>query len=326
MEAILETFDSHNGGWTTAGDAKAFHTTFVPDGNGGGFIRAEDAGNNQYWFFEAGDKFLGDRSGYIGGTLSFELRQSETDNQRDFTDILLIGQGRVLAFDTAENPGLGWTRYEVPLSPEAGWRIGTLEGPAATPELFDTVMGDLDAIGIRGEYSVGTDVGDLDTVALIPPDDLEAQARDVFRFFNTQAGGHFFTVEPAERDLVIEMLSHMNPEGTGFRALAHDSDAAEATDVFRFFNTQAGGHFFTTIPEERDLVIATLPQFQDEGVGFDAFDEPVDGTVPVYRFFNTQAGGHFFTTIPEERDLVQATLPHYNFEGIGFYAFPPEIA
>lgn len=324
MEPIVETFDNDNGGWITAGDATTFDTMFVAEGgNPGGFIRAVDAGNNQFWFFESGDLLPGDRSGFVGGTLRFDLRQSTTENQRDFTDVLLIGDGQVLAYDTAANPGTVWTSYEVPLSADAGWRVGTLDGPAATPELFARVMGDLAALGIRGEYSVGADTGDLDNVALVPS--LEAQARDVFRFFNTQAGGHFFTIEPAERELVTETLPHMHPEGIGFRALSHDSDAAEATDVFRFFNTRAGGHFFTTDPEERDLVLATLPQFQDEGVGFDAFDEPVDGTVPVYRFFNTQAGGHFFTTSAEERDLVQTTLPQYNFEGIGFYAFPTEI-
>ncbi|NBC32836.1 MAG: hypothetical protein GVY13_09205 [Alphaproteobacteria bacterium] len=326
MEPIVETFDADNAGWITAGDATTDQPMFVPaGGNPGGFIRAVDAGMDQFWFFETGDLFPGDRSGFIGGILSFDLRQNTTANQRDFTDVVLIGDGRLLAFDTATNPGTDWTSYEIELSADAGWRVGSIDGPAATPELFATVMGNLTALGIRGEYSVGADTGDLDNVALIPPDSLAAQARDVFRFFNTEALGHFFTIEASERDLVAQTLPRFNPEGTGFRALSHDSDAAEATDVFRFFNTQAGGHFFTTSPEERALVLDTLPQFRDEGVGFDAFDEPVPGTVPVFRFFNTEAGGHFFTTSVEERDLVQATLPQYNFEGIGFYAFPAEL-
>ncbi|NBC32894.1 MAG: hypothetical protein GVY13_09495 [Alphaproteobacteria bacterium] len=148
---------------------------------------------------------------------------------------------------------------------------------------------------------------------------------DVFRFFNTQAGGHFFTADAAERDLVRATLPHFEDEGVAFAALPADSTAAGATDVFRFFNTQAGGHFFTTDPAERDRIVETLPQLTFEGVGFDAFDSPVADTVPVYRFFNTQAGGHFFTSDPAERDLVLDTLPQFNFEGIGFYAFPDAI-
>lgn len=148
---------------------------------------------------------------------------------------------------------------------------------------------------------------------------------DVYRFFNTQAGGHFFTADPAERNLVRATLPQLTDEGIGFEALPADSAAAGATDVFRFFNSRAGGHFFTTDPAERDLILATMPDFLFEGVGFDAFDGPVEDAVPVYRFFNTQAGGHFFTIDPAGRDLILDTLPQFTFEGTGFYAFPDAI-
>ena len=42
------------------------------------------------------------------------------------------------------------------------------------------------------------------------------------------------------------------------------------TPVYRFYNTQAGGHFFTSSPEERDFVINNLPQYNYEGIGFEA--------------------------------------------------------
>ena len=169
---------------------------------------------------------------------------------------------------------------------------------------------------------VSATIEDDDGVVVMPP--IE-EATDAFRFFNTVAQGHFFTTDPAERDFVLNTLPQFTPEGVGFEALPADTEAEGATDVFRFFNTVAQGHFFTTDPAERDFVLSTLPQFSFEGNRFDAFDDQVEGSVPVFRFFNTVAQGHFFTTDPAERDFVQNNLPQYAFEGIGFYAFPDAI-
>lgn len=41
---------------------------------------------------------------------------------------------------------------------------------------------------------------------------------DIYRFFNTQAGGHFFTSSIEERDFVIDNVSLYNYEGIGFEA------------------------------------------------------------------------------------------------------------
>ena len=143
---------------------------------------------------------------------------------------------------------------------------------------------------------------------------------DVFRFFNTDAGGHFFTTNIAERDFVLQNLPSFNFEGVGFEAFAADATVEGADEVFRFFNTTAGGHFFTTNEAERDFVLQNLPNFNFEGVSFQAFEDFVEGTIPVYRFFNTDAGGHFFTSNEAERDFVLQNLPNFNFEGVGFFA------
>lgn len=197
---------------------------------------------------------------------------------------------------------------------------------------IDLGVGPLAAIEetlIEGElldlFKDGFSLGGFETFETgfsIPAAGPDFETVDVFRFFNTKAGGHFFTTDPGERKLVLDTLPGFNDENVGFEALAADSDAESALPVFRFFNTKAGGHFFTTDPDERALVQETLPQFQDEGVGFLAFETEIEGTIPVYRFFNTKAGGHFFTADPGERDLVENTLPHFQAEGVGFYAFP----
>jgi len=90
--------------------------------------------------------------------------------------------------------------------------------------------------------------------------------------------------------------------------------------VYRFYNTKAGGHFFTISPAERDNVIANYPQFTYEGIGFFGYPQAYSGLTPVYRFYNTKAGGHFFTISPTERDNVIANYPQFTYEGIAFYA------
>ncbi len=90
--------------------------------------------------------------------------------------------------------------------------------------------------------------------------------------------------------------------------------------VYRFFNTVAGGHFFTTSEAERDAVMRDLPQYRFEGVGFYAYGAETNLGADIYRFFNTIAGGHFFTSSIEERDAVIRNLPEYNYEGIGMEA------
>ncbi|MEO0687060.1 MAG: hypothetical protein AAFY76_18940, partial [Cyanobacteria bacterium J06649_11] len=92
------------------------------------------------------------------------------------------------------------------------------------------------------------------------------------------------------------------------------------TPVYRFYNTLAGGHFFTTSEEERDFVTNNLPQYNYEGVGMNASNSAGDDLIGVHRFYNTQAGGHFFTSSIEERDFVINNIPQYNYEGIGFEA------
>ena len=97
----------------------------------------------------------------------------------------------------------------------------------------------------------------------------------------------------------------------------NDNDSTPLTSpVFRFFNTIAGGHFFTASEAERDFVINNLPQFVPEAIGFNASTEPAPGLVPVFRFFNTIAGGHFFTANEAERDFVTDNLPQFVPEGI----------
>ena len=92
--------------------------------------------------------------------------------------------------------------------------------------------------------------------------------------------------------------------------------------VYRFFNNNAGGHFYTIDEAEKNTVIQNYNWFRYEGIGFYASPAPQPGTLPVYRFFNNNAGGHFYTIDEAEKNTVIQNYNWFRYEGIGFYAYP----
>jgi hypothetical protein len=84
-------------------------------------------------------------------------------------DIILVGGGLTIMADVGSNPPVSsstWTSYAIGLDETSGWHIGNLQGSAPSLEEFLTVLGDLQAIYIRGEYYSGTDTAKLDNVKL----------------------------------------------------------------------------------------------------------------------------------------------------------------
>jgi hypothetical protein len=78
---------------------------------------------------------------------------------------------------------------------------------------------------------------------------------------------------------------------------------------------------------EKDYVIDNLANYSFENIGYHAYENPHQGTVPLYRFYHTLADTHFFTPSLEERNSVKENLPWYQEEGnqgIAFYVEPLE--
>jgi len=165
--AITDTFDNGEAGWSVMNKAKL---TYEPTGgNGGGYISGTDIPDICCtWYFEAPSRYGGDRSGYVGTLLKFDLKQSTLEFPiADYKSyVWLIGaDGTNLYYDTGSHPGTGWTTYQVPLDGGAGWRNATLGRPA-TPEDMRKVLGNFSYLKIRGEFSGNPvpDVGGLDNV------------------------------------------------------------------------------------------------------------------------------------------------------------------
>jgi Laminin B (Domain IV)/PEP-CTERM motif len=182
------TFDTTSEGWLvkdlpfpSAGAPPTVLGTFVPTfnsagGNPGGFLSQSDPSAN-VWYWYAPATFLGNKSTAYGGTLTFDLAVTGNGfgsppsfNQED---VILVGSGLTLAFDTAPTPGptstVSWLSYSVGLT-ETGWKKNGLGGPAATQAEMQTVLGSLTDIFIRGEFLFGLDdIGRLDNVVLGTP-------------------------------------------------------------------------------------------------------------------------------------------------------------
>ena len=141
----------------------------------------------------------------------------------------------------------------------------------------------------------------------------------VVRFFNTRTGTHFYTIDMAEKDNVLQLYPWFAYEGVQF--YAYKTAATGSTPVYRFFDTATGTHWYTAIPAERDYVLAHFQSYLFEGAVYYAMATPVAGSEDLYRFYNTMTGAHFYTTSAPERDHVKATWPWFNFEGVAYQVF-----
>ncbi len=193
MVAQRSTFDTGNEDWGAVGDPASSVATWVPTGgNPGGHIRVLDAATGDIWYFLAPAKFRGNKCGAYGRHLRWEQYCSDTTQAHSPVggrpDVVLMGGGLTLVYDLPYIPGTSWTGFEVLLREDAGWRLNQLNGPAPTRDEFQSVLTNVTALRIRGEYRTGPDWGGLDNVWLdigfhldLDADDSSGAAHDGFK-------------------------------------------------------------------------------------------------------------------------------------------------
>ena len=161
-------FNLDSEGWMIIGDAGGilspiYHTT---GGNPTGYISSLDEGAGGTWFFSAPNKFIGNKSWFYGKTLKFDLKQSSRSSQFNDDDVIIEGNGIVLAINTSSNPQTSWTSYSMVLNESGAWRVGDRNGRRATQSEFRTVLCNVKRLWIRGEFVSGADEGSLDNVII----------------------------------------------------------------------------------------------------------------------------------------------------------------
>lgn len=173
---LVSTFDADAEGWTIYGNGVGA----VPDweatgGNPGGFIKDTD-GVASTWYFEAPASWSGDLSAYVGGTLSFQIIVLYAF-QGYFSDHdVCIWDGPPGELGSAylywnsgivppRPPDEAWTEFSVQILPE-NFGIQQSAGSTAT---FESIMANVVAIHLRGEYMGAGDREGLDNAQLVGP-------------------------------------------------------------------------------------------------------------------------------------------------------------
>lgn len=94
-------------------------------------------------------------------------------------------------------------------------------------------------------------------------------------------------------------------------------DSSMAAPVYRFHIPRSGADFYTISADERDAVMAQLPDaLHYTGIAFYASARQRPRMLAVYRYFNPEVVAHFYTTSEAERQFVQQYHPSWYDEGI----------
>lgn len=174
----------------------------------------------------------------------------------------------------------------------------------------------------RSNESVGFNVNGY-TGPIYALNDSDHTLGNVYRFFDTKTGDHFYTTSAVEKAQIQATIPWFNYEGTPWST---PDAGADTHDVFRFFDTKTGTHFLTDSVNERDTVMATQPNFKYEGVAFAAYNDAGGaGQITLERFYNTQTGQHHFAGNAEEATSINQGLqgPGWVDEGKAFTVHLP---
>ena len=132
---------------------------------------------------------------------------------------------------------------------------------------------------------------------------------NVYRFYHSDRGIHFYTPSVAERDQITG-----NPNwGYNYEGVAYQSISESGTQLFRFYHASKGYHFLTRSEEEANNIIKhSIGEGFDvvtgqgitasnngwgytyEGRSFRVSSEKTENTsTEVHRFYHAQRGVHF---------------------------------
>jgi large repetitive protein len=164
---ILSTFDTDDEGWTRhiPHDPNSSISWFATGGNPDGYIRYNEPGQGALDYFSAPALFLGNKSGFYGGVLSYDMRLNTTANASTIERVILTGGGASVYF-TSPYPTTTWQTFEIPLV-AGDWKVAG-SGVAASEEQIRTVLSDLTSLLIFADWRIGPEQVSLDNVLMTP--------------------------------------------------------------------------------------------------------------------------------------------------------------
>ena len=155
---------------------------------------------------------------------------------------------------------------------------------------------------------------ELETTSDSGPDSRPGDS--VSRLYDSTQNQYLLSSNQFEIDLLT---------GDGWRdeGVVYTAPVESTADVFRFYVSPEGRHFYTASEGERDIVLGDQEAFsgwQYEGLAFSAYstgDYPEDA-VAVVRYFNVETGSHLYSTSAVEQDLLNQDSSWMN-EGVAWY-------
>lgn len=165
---VTSTFNKGAEGWTVVGDVQSsgFQQT---GGDPGGYLGWVDAASGEDSYYQAPEKFLGEKAAFYGGTLSYDIL--DTGNGYTAYDVQLAGAGHTLQYTSPNDGGFptpnSWSAASLTLV--AANFIDTATNAAPSKSEMKAVLKDLTQLQIRAEYVSGAESGGLDNVMLAAP-------------------------------------------------------------------------------------------------------------------------------------------------------------
>ena len=162
---VRHDFTESAEGWQVAGDAGTVDPIFSAcGGHPGGYIAGTDEALGETWYFRAPTSVLRQLPVATNGTISFSLRQSESQVSRLDDDVVIVSPAGRLSYRFQTGPGMHWTNFSVRLLESEEWTWNW--NRRATQAQIDSVLAAPTAVDIRGEYVTGHDDASLDNFLL----------------------------------------------------------------------------------------------------------------------------------------------------------------
>lgn len=136
-----------------------------------------------------------------------------------------------------------------------------LFSPSLNIHLFSSNSSEIDLLtGLDSNQSFINE-GIAYTISESAPDQL-------FRFYNINSNSHFYSANVIERDLLISNSSEgFIYEGVAFNIYL-DKTNSSLQPVTRYFNPISSTHFFTSSPEEQQILAISHPHLINEGIAW----------------------------------------------------------
>jgi len=113
--------------------------------------------------FRSSAAYSGDKSAFFGGSISYDLQDSQNDGN-SFPNIAILGDaGRMIFIATAPPGTASLTHYDFALDTTAGWLTNNPFALVASDAYIQAVLANVHGIWINADWKTGDDQGNDDS-------------------------------------------------------------------------------------------------------------------------------------------------------------------